>query len=172
MGRQKYTLFSFDILTIFLIWKFLAEVYSLGAHSHVHYKKLLQNSFILLLKKGMEQGCLGSPWLSNPWNRAFIQGQSSQTAIFELALTDTNMQVRFYFKRVFEILRSGKFCAPSIGSLFIAICSVYLNDLFAIVYTLITVLVLIVNDDINCLCTLDIINAAHSKVNGTWVASK
>ena len=29
-----------------------------------------------------------------------LQGQSWQTVIFELALTDTNMQVRFYFKRI------------------------------------------------------------------------
>ena len=42
-----------------------------------------------------------------------VQGQSWQTVIFELALTDRNMQVKFYFKEVLKSVDVGNFATPT-----------------------------------------------------------
>ena len=42
-------------------------------------------------------------------NCTFIQGQSRQTAFFELALRDRNVQVRFCFKKVLKSWDAGNF---------------------------------------------------------------
>ena len=39
-----------------------------------------------------------------------IQGPSSQTGFFELAMADRNMQARWFFEDGSEILRFEKFC--------------------------------------------------------------
>ena len=49
------------------------------------------------LTKMCSASCLCIFFMSRD-ERDMIQGQSWQTVIFELALTDTNMQVRFYLK--------------------------------------------------------------------------